>query len=89
MVCEMLRTRRRHHFTEDEEAAEAADEDADEDGSDEDNGDAGDVAKEPPTPRAIISKAAVKLLIGTAACALFSDPMVEAVSGFSKVGDSS
>ncbi|EIE26168.1 hypothetical protein COCSUDRAFT_61158 [Coccomyxa subellipsoidea C-169] len=74
----------RHHFTEDEEAAEAADEDADEDGSDDDNGDAGDGAKEPPTPRAIISKAAVKLLIGTAACALFSDPMVEAVSGFSK-----
>ncbi len=75
---------RRHHYTEDEEEA---DEDEDEDqGNDEDKSDENE--KAPPTPRGIIRKAAILLLIGTAACALFSDPMVEAVSAFSKVGQS-
>lgn len=74
---------RRHHFTDDE--VEETEEEGGEDGSDSGNGsEKGDQA--PPTHRAIITKAAVKLLLGTALCALFSDPMVEAVSGFSKVG---
>ncbi|KAK9907616.1 hypothetical protein WJX75_007049 [Coccomyxa subellipsoidea] len=71
----------RHHFTDDE--VEETEEEGGEDGSDSSNGsEKGDRA--PPTHRAIITKAAVKLLLGTALCALFSDPMVEAVSGFSK-----
>ncbi|CAL8462752.1 g2285 [Coccomyxa elongata] len=70
----------RHHYTEDEEEAEG-DEDEDQ-GDEEDKSDGNE--KAPPTPRAIIRKAAILLLIGTAACALFSDPMVEAVSAFSK-----
>lgn len=38
------------------------------------------------TPRQIAVKAVLQLLLGTAICALFSDPMVGAVSSFSKVG---
>lgn len=37
------------------------------------------------TPRQIAVKAVLQLLLGTAICALFSDPMVGAVSSFSKV----
>lgn len=38
------------------------------------------------TPRQIAVKAVLQLMLGTAICALFSDPMVGAVSSFSKVG---
>lgn len=51
------------------------------------NGSADDDAesvKEPMTTRQIVVAAVTKLLIGTTICALFSDPMVDAVSAFSK-----
>jgi hypothetical protein len=41
--------------------------------------------KEPLTPGQIARKAILLLIAGTAVCAFFSDPMVDAVSAFSKV----
>lgn len=71
----------------DDEAAERAGADggdADDDGSSEEGGSDG---KEPRGAKQIVMRSAGLLLAGTAVCAVFSDPMVEAVSAFSKVGN--
>ena len=60
--------------------------------SEEDEDDAEDEAedekkdKEAMTRKKLITKAVLMLLAGTAVCAVFSDPMVDAVSNFSTVG---
>lgn len=41
--------------------------------------------KTPPSRRDIVTQAVLLMLAGTVVCALFSDPLVEAVSSFSKV----
>lgn len=61
--------------TDDEEEGAAAEE-----GSDDGEGD-----NKPLTRGQIIQKAVLYLAIGAAACAFFSDPMVDAVTHFSKV----
>ena len=61
-------------------------EDAEEDGEDDDEGsEENNSSKEPSTPAGIIKKAVLLLLLGTLLCAVFSDPMVDAISAFSKV----
>ena len=44
--------------------------------------------KEAMTRKKLITKAVLMLLAGTIVCAVFSDPMVDAVSNFSTVGQS-
>ena len=44
-----------------------------------------DESKPPPSPRQIAINAVALLVIGTAGCAIFSDPLVGAVSNFSKL----
>ena len=61
--------------TDDEEEGAAAEE-----GSDDGEGE-----NKPLTRGQIIQKAVLYLAIGAAACAFFSDPMVDAVTHFSKV----
>jgi hypothetical protein len=61
----------------DEEAG--GEQEADEEGEDEEG--------PPPTPSQIAAKAISMLLLGTAICAFFSDPVVAAVGNFSKVGN--
>mmetsp|Transcript_24023 Transcript_24023/g.37670 ORF Transcript_24023/g.37670 Transcript_24023/m.37670 type:complete len:263 (+) Transcript_24023:442-1230(+) len=53
-------------------------------GDDDDDDDDDDEEKEPLTPSQIMSKAAGLMFAGTVLVAFFSDPMVDAVSGFSK-----
>ena len=65
---------RRRETDEEEEGAAA------EEGSDDGEGE-----NKPLTRRQIIQKAVLYLAIGAAACAFFSDPMVDAVTHFSKV----
>lgn len=60
--------------------------DDEEGGGDGSEGGSDDVEGEKPLTRGQIIKQAVgMLLVGTAACAFFSDPMVDAVTNFSRV----
>lgn len=63
--------------TDDEAAADA---DADETNSEEDED-----GEKPLTRSQIVRRAVTFLMVGTAACAFFSDPMVDAVTNFSRV----
>lgn len=63
------------------EAQQGEEEDNDEEAQEEEKS-GGD--KEQRSPKAVVRKAAALLVAGTALCALFSDPVVEAVSAFSK-----
>ncbi len=65
----------------DEEQQEEEDEEAKEDEEDEEE----DENKPEPSPRQIGMKAVFLLVVGTAGCAILSDPLVDAVSNFSKV----
>lgn len=64
----------------DEEEGEQEDEEKENEQDEEE-----DENKPPPSPTQIAVKAVVLLVIGTAGCAVFSDPLVDAVSNFSKV----
>lgn len=78
-----------------DEAAEAEEEEEDEDKAEaaaEDKGQgeggSGSQQGQPPATgkgKSVVQRAALLLLAGTAVCAVISDPMVEAVSSFSKV----
>lgn len=65
----------------DEEAGQEEDEEKDNEEADEEE----DENKEPPSRTQIAVKAVLLLVFGTAGCAVFSDPLVDAVSNFSKV----
>lgn len=52
---------------------------------DEDDGSSSEGEEKPPSTGEIVRQAALKLFLGTLACAVFSDPMVSAVTNFSKV----
>ena len=57
----------------------------DEEGKDEDEAKSEGEEKEQPTHAQIMTRATLMLVAGAAVCAVVSDPMVDAVSSFSKV----
>ena len=80
----------RRHSLPDEEALQAGEvtEDEDEDQEEDEEGSGGQDGggkEQRQSPKAIVRKAALLLLAGTSLCAVFSDPVVDAVTAFSKV----
>ena len=67
------------------EHGEDGEEEENAEGEEEEDAQSEDEQKGSPTHAQIIRKAALMLLAGTLVCAVVSDPMVDAVSSFSKV----